>query len=251
MQRLKGKTAVITGASNGIGSAVARLFAREGADLVINYNRSAEKAELLSTELAGMGRRITTIQANVASTEDSRRLVQQSQEYLGQIDIWVNNAGADILTGTGAELTDTEKLSLLMDVDLKGTINTCWEVAPLMKAQGKGVILNTSWDLSIHGFHGHNPQMFSAVKAGVMGFSKSLARTYAPEVRVNILAPGWIETAFAAEVMRQDYYQSRVEEIPLKRFGTPEDVAGVALFLASEEAAYLTGQVININGGIV
>ncbi len=93
--------------------------------------------------------------------------------------------------------------------------------------------------------------MFSAVKAGVLGFSKSLARTFAPEVRVNILAPGWIETEFAAEVMPRDYYRARINEIPLRRFGTPEDVAAAALFLASDEAAYLTGQVININGGII
>ena len=251
MQRLKGKTAVITGASNGIGNAIARHFAGEGADLVIHYHRSSDKAESLRAELAAAGRRVETVQADVADLDECRRLVQEAREALGGIDIWVNNAGADILTGDGAKMEDAEKLSRLIDVDLKGTINTCWEVAPLMKERGSGVILNTSWDLSIHGFHGHNPQMFSAVKAGVLGFSKSLARTYAPEVRVNILAPGWIETAFAEEVMHQEYYQARVDEIPLKRFGTPDDVAKTALFLASDDAGYLTGQVININGGIV
>lgn len=251
MQRLEGKTAVITGASSGIGRAIARCFVREGADLVINCNRSLDKAEALKSELEKTGRRIAVIQADISNPEDSRRLVRHSQEFLGRIDILVNNAGADILTNEGAELDDHEKLTRLIDVDMKGTMHLCWEMAPLMKEQGHGVILNMSWDLSMHGFHGKNPQMFSAVKAGILGFSKSLARTFAPEVRVNILAPGWIETGFAAEVMLQEFYQARINEIPLRRFGTPEDVAAGALFLASDEAAYLTGQVMNINGGIV
>ncbi|MEX2525175.1 MAG: SDR family NAD(P)-dependent oxidoreductase [Gammaproteobacteria bacterium] len=251
MQRLEGKTAVITGASSGIGRAIARSFAREGADLVINCNRSVDKAETLKSELEKTGRRITVIQADISDPDDARRLVRQSLEFLQRIDILVNNAGADILTSEGAKLDDHEKLARLIDVDMKGTMHLCWETAPLMQQQGHGVILNMSWDQSVYGFHGKNPQMFSAVKAGIMGFSKSLARTFAPEVRVNILAPGWIETGFAAEAMPRDYYQARVNEIPLRRFGTPEDVAAAALFLASDEAAYLTGQVMNINGGIV
>lgn len=251
MPRLEGKTAVITGASSGIGRAIASSFAREGADLVINCNRSVDKAESLKSELEKTGRRIAVIQADISDPESARRLVLESREFLERVDILVNNAGADILTNKGAQLDDHEKLARLIEVDMKGTMQMCWEAAPLMQEQGHGVILNMSWDQSIHGFHGRNPQMFSAVKAGILGFSKSLARTFAPEVRVNILAPGWIETEFAAEVMPRDYYQARINEIPLRRFGTPADVAGTALFLASDEAAYLTGQVININGGIV
>jgi 3-oxoacyl-[acyl-carrier protein] reductase len=120
-----------------------------------------------------------------------------------------------------------------------------------MEQAGHGVIINMTWDLAIHGFQGRNPQMFAAVKAGVRGFSQSLAKSVAPDVRVNLLAPGWIETAFAEELMKTTYYQERISEIPLSRFGKPEDVANAALYLASDEASYITGQIININGGLV
>ena len=119
-----------------------------------------------------------------------------------------------------------------------------------MKEAGGGVILNMSWDLALQGMEGRNPEMFAAVKAGILGFSKCLARSYAPEVRVNELAPGWIETAFAKEKMKPEAYQAVVERTPLKRFGMPEDVAWAALYLASDEAAFITGQTLRINGGL-
>ncbi|MEJ2760011.1 MAG: SDR family oxidoreductase [Gammaproteobacteria bacterium] len=251
MGKLTGKSAVITGASSGIGRAIALAFASEGARLVVNYKHSQDKADELVGEIEGMGGQAVAVRADVADENDVMDLVVRAREFLTDIDIWINNAGADILTGRGAELEDTKKLSLLIDVDMKGTINSCWRIAPLMKERGGGVILNMSWDLSIHGFHGRNPQMFSAVKAGILGFSKSLAWSYAPEVRVNVLAPGWIETSFAEQQMEREYYQARIEEIPMRRFGKPVDVAAAAVFLASDEAAYITGQVININGGTV
>ena len=173
-----------------------------------------------------------------------------SNEF-GRIDVWVNNAGADILTGSGAGLTDGQKLAQLIDIDLKGTIQCCWAVADVMQQQGSGVIINMSWDQAVHGYQGTNPQMFSAVKAGIQAFSKSLAKTVAPAVRVNVLAPGWIATSFATDVMEEDYYSERTAEIPLKRFGVPADVAGAAVFLASEDSAYITGTVLNIGGGVV
>lgn len=251
MSRLVGKTAVITGASSGIGRAIALAFAREGAMVVINYNRSREKAEALAGEIESMGREARAVQGDVASPADVEKLMAETRAFLPGIDIWVNNAGADILTGEGAILENEAKLDKLINVDLKGTMNCCRLVAPLMKKQGRGAIINMSWDLSVHGFEGQNPQMFAAVKAGIMGFSKSLAKSYAPEVRINVLAPGWIETEFAANTMAEDYFRGRLMEIPLARFGQPEDVANAALFLASDESSYITGQVININGGVV
>ena len=169
----------------------------------------------------------------------------------GRIDVWVNNAGADILTGNNAGRTDKQKLAELIDVDLKGTIHCCWAVADLMQQQGSGVIINMSWDQAVHGYPGTNPQMFSAVKAGVQAFSKSLAKTIAPDIRVNVLAPGWIATSFARDVMDEDYYSERTAEIPLKRFGIPDDVAVAAVFLASADSAYMTGAVLNVGGGVV
>ena len=249
LPRLEHKTAVVTGASSGIGRGMALAFAREGAHVVVNYYRSVAKAEATVSEITAQGGRAVAIQADVSNAVDVARLIRDAQTALGRIDIWVNNAGADILTGAGAGFPDLEKLQRLMDVDLKGTIQCCWELAPIMQAQGHGAIINVSWDLALHGFHGRNPQMFAAVKAGLLGFSRSFAKTCAP-IRVNVLAPGWIQTAFAAEVMDQDYYAARIKEIPLGRFGTPEDVAEVAVFLASEESSYITGEMIKVNGGL-
>ncbi len=251
MPRLEHKTVVVTGASGGIGESIATTFAREGAHVVVNYNSSKEKAVDIVKKINGTGGKAVAIRANLTDPKDVTFLIDEALSELGQIDIWVNNAGADILTGKGAELSEQEKLQSLIDIDLKGTINCCWSVLPVMEQAGHGVIINMTWDLAIHGFQGRNPQMFAAVKAGVRGFSQSLAKTVAPEIRVNLVAPGWIETAFAEEIMKTTYYQERISEIPLNRFGQPEDVANAALYLASDEAAYITGQIININGGLV
>ena len=166
--------------------------------------------------------------------------------------MWVNNAGADILTGDDAKKSRLEKLDRLLMVDLRGTILAPWEAARVMREQPDGgVILNMSWDHVLFGLEGTNPQMFSAVKGGILSFSKSLARSVAPRVRVNILAPGWIETEFAATAMDPAYYQRVVDGTPLGRWGTPEDVARAAVFLASPESAFLTGQMLMIGGGVV
>jgi len=250
MPRLDNKTAVITGASSGIGRAVAIAFAREGAHVVVNYNRSSGKALSIVSEINNSGGRSCAIQANVSKNDEIQRLINSAVSALGRIDIWVNNAGADILTGEGVKLNDHEKLKLLIDVDLRGTLECCWCLVPVMKSQGHGVIINMSWDMAIHGFKGHNPQMFATVKAGVLGFSRSFASTYGPEIRVNVLAPGWIKTGFADEVMDGKYYAARIREIPLGRFGTPEDVAETAVFLATDESSYINGEMIKINGGL-
>jgi 3-oxoacyl-[acyl-carrier protein] reductase len=251
MKRLKDKIAVITGASSGIGRGVAQAFAEEGADVVVNYRQSQEKAESLVEEINQTGRRAIAMQADMANEEDIIRLIEETMNEFGRIDVWVNNAGADILTGAGAEAELNEKLEHLIDVDLKGTIKACWSILPVMQKQGHGVIVNTSWDLSTHGFQGINPQIFAATKAGVLGFTRSFAKTVGPEIRVNMVSPGWISTSFAEEHMEEDYYQARISEIPLGRFGRPEDVATAAVFLASDDSSYLTGEAININGGLV
>ena len=251
MPRLEHKTVVITGASSGIGESIATTFAREGAHVVVNYNSSKAKAEHIVKQINGGGGQAVAIRANVADPKDVSFLIDEALSELGQVDIWVNNAGADILTGKGAELSEQEKLQSLIDIDLKGTIHCCWGIVPVMEQAGHGVIINMTWDLAIHGFQGRNPQMFAAAKAGVIGFSQSLAKTVAPDIRVNLVAPGWIETVFAKERMETTYYQARISEIPLKRFGQAQDVANAALYLASDEASYITGQIFNINGGLV
>jgi 3-oxoacyl-[acyl-carrier protein] reductase len=211
----------------------------EGAAVLITHRDSAERAH----EVAGAVVR----QADLATREACERLVAEAHEELGRIDVWVNNAGADVLTGEAADWEWERKLDLLLAVDLKGTIACSYAVAEVMSS---GTIINMSWDHVASGMAGENPQLFSAVKGGVLSFSRSLARALAPEVRVNVLCPGWIETAFG-EQSDEEFRREVAESTPLGRWGLPEDVAAAALYLASPEAAFITGQAINVNGGVV
>jgi 3-oxoacyl-[acyl-carrier protein] reductase len=242
--------AVVTGASSGIGRAIALAFAREGADIGVTYRGSAGAAAAVADEIRALGRAAAVWQADIGRDEEVERLVDDAFARFGRVDVWVNNAGADILTGSGAALSDIDKLDLLLRVDLRGTVATSWRVAERMRSQGGGVLLNMSWDHVLTGMPGRNPEMFSAVKGGVLSFSKSLARSMAPEVRVNVLAPGWIATAFADQ-LDSDRTREVIAATPLNRWGTPEDVAGAAVFLASREASFLTGAMLPVGGGIV
>ena len=250
LRRLTGLRAVVTGASTGIGRAVALALAREGAQVVVNYRRSAEAAAATAANIRDLGGEAFPVQADVSRMEDLAKLVEASKGRLGGIDIWVNMAGADILTGEGACLPDHEKLAALLDTDLKGTILASWAVAEELAVAG-GVLINTSWDQALRGMGGRNPEMFAAVKAGVTGFTRALARSLAPRVRVNEVAPGWIETAFAANDMHPEYRNAVVAATPLQRLGHPMDVAEAVVFLASPAAAFITGQTLNVNGGLV
>ena len=251
MKRLKDKVAVITGASSGIGQGIAEAFAREGADIVVNYLKSKDRAESIVDEIKKSGRRAIAVQADMGDEDAIEKLIAKTLDEFGRVDVWVNNAGADILTGTGAAAEIHEKLEHLIEVDLRGTIKACWSITPTMQDQGQGVIVNMGWDLATHGFEGTNPQIFATTKAGILGFTRSFAKTVGPEIRVNMVSPGWIETEFAENLMDDEYYQARISEIPLGRFGKPEDVAAAVVFLASDESSYITGEAIKINGGLV
>ena len=251
MERLKNKIAVITGASSGIGAAIAELFASEGADVAVNYLTSKEKAEIVASNVKSAGRQAIIFQADMSEKNEINQLIKKVTEKFGKIDVWVNNAGADILTGEGATADTHEKLEKLIETDLKGTINACWSITETMEKQGHGVIVNMGWDLAVHGFQGVNPQIFAAAKSGVLGFTRSFAKTAGPMIRVNMVAPGWVETAFAKNYMERTFYEDRIQEIPLGRFATPRDIAEAVLFLASEESSYLVGESININGGLI
>lgn len=169
MERLKDKIAVITGASSGIGRGIAEAFAREGADIVVNYQKSKDSAEAIVETINQSGRRAIAVQADMSDKDDIERLIKETQNEFGRIDVWVNNAGADILTGTGATADIHEKLMRLIDVDLKGTINACWSITQIMQEQGQGVIVNMSWDLAIHGFEGTNPQILPQANPALWG----------------------------------------------------------------------------------
>jgi 3-oxoacyl-[acyl-carrier protein] reductase len=191
------------------------------------------------------------VQADLATKQGCEALVAQARERLGGLDVWINNAGADVLTGDAAGWEWERKLDLLLAVDLKGTIACSFAAGAAMREQpAGGAIVNMSWDHVTIGMAGENPLLFSAVKGGVLAFSKSLARELAPRVRVNVLCPGWIETAFARGAP-DDFREEVARSTPLARWGRPEDVAAAALWLASPEAAFITGQSVNINGGVV
>ncbi len=248
---LEGKVVVVTGGSSGIGRAIARRCAGAGADVLISYRRNRRGADEAAGALAATGRRIEVLQADIAREEDVATLAREAQARFGRVDVWINNAGADILTGDGARLTWLERLDLLLAVDVRGTILASWAAAKMMREQGRaGVIINMSWDHVSIGMAGENPVLYAAAKGAVMSFSKSFAREVAPDIRVNILAPGFIETAFGRDANPR-FREEVAERTPLKRWGTPDDVAAAALFLASDEAKFLTGQMIMVNGGVV
>jgi 3-oxoacyl-[acyl-carrier protein] reductase len=248
---LEGKVVVVTGASSGIGRAIAGRCAGAGADVLISYRRNRRGADEVAGELAATGRRVEVLQADIAREEDVATLTREARARFGQVDVWINNAGADILTGEATRLTPLEKLDLLLAVDVRGTVLASWAAAKLMREQGRGgVIINMSWDHVTLGMAGENPVLYSAAKGAVMSFSKSFARQVAPDIRVNILAPGFIETAFGQDANPR-FREEVVEQTPLKRWGTPADVAAAALFLASDEAAFVSGQMIMVNGGVL
>lgn len=241
---------LVTGGSSGIGRAIAVAAARAGADIVLTYRANERGARDTSREIESLGRRARIVRLDLADAASVSALGGAVRSALGGADAWINNAGADVLTGPNASLSSIEKLDLLMRVDLRGTVLASWQAAELMAAQDGGVIINMSWDHVLAGLAGIEAQLFSAVKGGVLSFSKSLARTLAPRIRVNVLAPGWIETAYGAEVddaIRREV----VASTPLERWGTPEDVAGAAVYLASPAASFLTGQTMLVGGGVV
>jgi len=248
---LAGRRVLVTGASSGIGRAIALAAARAGADVAVTYRMNEDGARDVERQILASGRRAAVIRADVTSQASVHALGQAARQALGRIDVWVNNAGADILTGPAAALPDLEKLDLLLAVDLRGTMIASWQAADILGTQAEGgVIINMSWDHVLTGMAGRNPQLFAAAKGGVLAFSKSLARSLAPRVRVNVIAPGWIETAFAA-ASDEPRRRAIADSTPLKRWGTPDDVAGAAVFLASPAADFLTGQTILVGGGVV
>jgi 3-oxoacyl-[acyl-carrier protein] reductase len=244
--------AVVTGASSGIGRAIAETYAGEGAVVLLTHRASPERARAVADAVsaAGGGRAVVR-QADLATRDGCERLVAEARDELGRVDVWVNNAGADVLTGEAATWEWERKLDVLLAVDLKGTIACSYAIGEVMRDQERGgAIVNMSWDHVTSGMAGDDPQLFAAVKGGVLAFSKSLARALAPDVRVNVLCPGWIETSFGEQADRE-FHRSVAQATPLGRWGSPQDVAAAALFLAAPEAAFVTGQAINVNGGVV
>jgi len=250
-RELAGKRAVVTGSSSGIGRAIVLELAAAGADVVVHCRRSLAAAEAVAESVRGEhGAKAFLVQADLSDPQQCGRLVAEAWELLGGCDIWVNNAGADTLTGDAANWPFHQKLEALLATDVRATMLVARDVARRMRAASGGVILNMGWDQAETGMEGDSGQLFGTTKAAVMAFTKSLAVSFAPTVRVNCLAPGWIRTAWG-ERASESWQQRAVRETPLARWGTPEDVARVARFLCSDAAAFITGQVVRVNGGAV
>lgn len=246
---LTGKRALVTGGSSGIGKAIALEFAKAGADVIVHYAKSSELAEAVAQEIRQSGQRSATLKSDFFH-DDRVFFIKMAFDFWNGLDIWVNNAGVDLLTGDGASASYENKLQRLLDVDVRAGIMLAKSAGQQMAQAGQGVILTIGWDQSDRGMDGDSGELFSAAKNSIMGFSRSLAVSLAPKVRVNCIAPGWIKTAWGETA--SDVWQDRViRETPLRRWGLPEDIAKLARFLASDDASYITGQVINCNGGAV
>jgi len=234
---LEGKLALVTGASRGIGRAIAEELARAGADVVVGYRSGKDEAEELAAAIGGRA-----VQADVSSPEDAKRLVDEA----GDVDVLVNNAG---LTRDGllARMPDDDWRTVI-DTNLSSVFYTCRAVTrPMMKKRG-GSIVNISSVVGVHGNWGQTN--YAASKAGIIGFTKSLARELGSRnVRANVVAPGYVKTALT-EVLPEEATAAMIENTPLGRVAEPAEIAGAVRFLASEQASFITGEVLLVDGGL-
>ena len=249
-RELASRRALVTGSTSGIGRAIALELAAAGADVIVHGRRSRKTAEETVAQVALAGVRGEIRLADLSDANACQRLVKEAWECWGGLDVWINNAGADTLTGEAASWPFERKLRELLTVDVMATMILSRDVGRRMREARGGVILNMGWDQAETGMEGDSGELFAASKGAIMAFSRSLALSLAPSVRVNCLAPGWIRTAWGEGASR--HWQERVRnETTLHRWGRPEDVAAAARWLVSPAAEFLTGQTIRINGGAV
>ena len=246
MGLLEGKVALITGAARGIGKAIALKFAQEGADIAFTDLEINDAAKETIAELEAFGHKVKAYASNAADFEQAHQVVEEIHKEFGRVDILVNNAG---ITRDGLMLRMEEKQwDAVLTVNLKSAFNFIHALTPIMAKQRGGSIINMS---SVVGVSGNAGQCnYSASKAGLIGLTKSIAKEMGPRgIRANAIAPGFIVTEMTA-ALPQEVRDQWVKTIPLRRGGTPEDVANVALFLASDDASYVTGHLLSVNGGM-
>ncbi|MCQ0110742.1 3-oxoacyl-[acyl-carrier-protein] reductase [Zhouia amylolytica] len=247
MKLLDGKTVIITGASRGIGKGIAEVFAAQGANIAFTYNSSTEAANALENELSAKGVKVKGYKSNAADYEQAQQLAEAVVKEFGSIDVLINNAG---ITKDNLLMRITEEdFDKVIEVNLKSVFNMTKAVQRTMLKQRKGSIINMSSVVGVKGNAGQTN--YAASKAGILGFTKSVALELGSRnIRCNAIAPGFIETEMTAKLDDQ-LVQGWRDAIPLKRGGSPEDVANACLFLASDLSAYVTGQVLNVDGGML
>ena len=243
---LTGKIAVVTGASRGIGKEIAKTLAAKGATVVVNYNGSAAKAEETVKEIEALGGKAEALQCNVSEYDKAAEMMEYVVKTYGRVDILVNNAG--ITRDNLLMKMSEEDFDAVIQTNLKGVFNCTRHIARQMLKQKSGRIINIS---SVSGVLGNAGQAnYCAAKAGVIGLTKSAAKELASRgITVNAVAPGFIKTEMT-DVLKDDIKKAIMENIPMKAFGETEDIANAVAFLASEEARYITGQVISVDGGM-
>lgn len=241
------KVAMITGATRGIGKQIALTLANEGYNIVLNYRTENDELKQLKNEIESKNVKCLAVQGDVTNFEDCKQMIESTIEEFGKIDVLVNNAGItkDMLLARMKE----DDFKQVIDVNLVGTFNMTKNVISYMMKARNGRIINISSVVGIAGNAGQTN--YSASKAGIIGFTKSLAKEVASRnILVNAVAPGFIETNMT-DVLKQEVKDEIAKNIPLKRMGTPQDVANVVKFLASEDSSYITGQVISVDGGMI
>ena len=249
-RELSGTRALVTGSTSGIGRAIALELAAAGADVIVHGRRSGTAVEEVAREARSRSGRSEVLLADLREERARAELAERAWRAWGGLDVLVNNAGADTLTGEAAHWPFQRKLDELWAVDVRATIHLGRELGRRMKQAGMGVVLNMGWDQAETGMEGDSGELFATIKGAVMAFTRSLALSLAPQVRVHCLAPGWIRTAWGEGA--SEAWQERVRrETPLQVWGRPEDVAATARWLVSPAARYLDAQIIRINGGAV
>jgi len=247
MKLLENKTAIITGATRGIGKGIAEIFAKHGANVAFTYSSSAEAAVALEKELKSHGIKAKGYQSNAANFEAAQELAKNVLEEFGSIDILVNNAG--ITKDNLLMRISEEDFDKVIEINLKSVFNLTKAVIRTMMKQRKGSIINMSSVVGIKGNAGQTN--YAASKAGILGFTKSVALELGSRnIRCNAIAPGFIETEMT-DALPEETVKSWRDAIPLKRGGTPEDIANACVFLASDMSAYITGQTLSVDGGML
>lgn len=244
---LAGKTTLITGSSSGIGRAMAIALSEAGARVHLHARANQQGLAEVRSQMASSERSDRDFLVDLSDPQSLVSFVGEAWDA-GPIDVWINNAGVDVLTGEAASWSFERKLSALWAVDVQATALLSRAVGTKMKQRGSGTIINIGWDQAATGMEGDSGEMFATAKGAVMAFTRSLAKSLAPKVRVNCIAPGWIRTKWSSGA--SEYWNRRArKEAMLDRWGTPEEVAAAAVFLASPAADFITGVILPVNGG--
>ena len=244
----KGKTVVITGAGRGIGRTLALGFAEQGATVLVHYANSRRGAEYVVQQITAQGGYAVPMQADLSEPEQVAKFVEEANTMLGPFDVWINNAGASANSKETQGMSEVELFERIMAVDVMGAWQCSRKAEKYMR--DNGCIITFGWDGALSGAVGLTSQLYAMSKGAIIALTRCLALEYAPRLRVNCIVPGWIENEWS-QSLPDDTHQKLIQAVPMGRWGTAEDVLASALFLASPAAAYITGQIIPVNGGQV